>query len=68
MWRKVDFVVSHGAQDWAIEVKSGRGDKLSGVTAFRKRYPKANVWLAGPTGIKLDEFFSRPATEWFAKL
>jgi len=38
------------------------------VTAFRKRYPKANVWLAGPTGIKLEEFFSRPATEWFAKL
>ncbi|MBE7500538.1 MAG: DUF4143 domain-containing protein [Verrucomicrobiales bacterium] len=68
-WRdgpaEVDFVVSHGAQDWAIEVKSGRGDKVSGLTAFRQRYPKANVWLVGPTGIRFDEFFAQPASAWF---
>ena len=68
-WRdateEVDFVVSQGTQDWAIEVKSGCGDKVSGMTAFRKRYPKAKVWLVGATGIKLEEFFSRPAAEWF---
>jgi hypothetical protein len=58
-------VVSRGAEDWAIEVKSDRGDKVSGMTAFRKRYPKAKVWLVGATGIKLEEFFSRPAAEWF---
>jgi predicted AAA+ superfamily ATPase len=68
-WRnaaeEVDFVVSQGAQDWALEVKSGRGGKVSGMAAFRKRYPKAKAWLVGATGIKLEEFFSRPATEWF---
>ena len=59
-WRdateEVDFVVSQGTQDWAIEVKSGRGDKVSGMMAFRKRDPKAKVWLVGATGIKLEEF------------
>ncbi len=58
-------MVSQGTQDWAIEVKSGRGDKVSGVAAFRRRYPKAKVWLVGPTGVKLGGGFSRPATEWF---
>ncbi len=68
-WRdgpaEVDFVVSHGAQDWAIEVKSGRGDKVSGLTLFRQRYPKAQAWLVGPTGIPLEDFFASPADEWF---
>ncbi len=68
-WRdanaEVDFVVSQGAQDWALEVKSGRGGKVSGMAAFRSRYPKATVWLIGAMGIKLEEFFSRPAPEWF---
>jgi hypothetical protein len=39
----VAFLVSHGTQDWAIEVKSGRGDRASGIAAFRKRYPRAKV-------------------------
>ena len=68
-WRdgpaEVDFVVSHGPDDWAVEVKSGRGNKLSGLAAFRLRYPKAKAWLVGATGIKLEEFFSQPAAEWF---
>lgn len=68
-WRdgpeEVDYVVSHGAQDWALEVKSGRGGKVSGLTAFRKRCPRAQAWLVGPAGIKLEAFFARPAAEWF---
>ena len=68
-WRdgaaEVDFVVSHGAEDWAVEVKSGRGGKVSGMLAFRQRYSKAKAWLVGPTGIKLEEFFARPAAWWF---
>ena len=61
----MDFVVSHGTHDWALEVKSGRGDKASGLAAFRKRYPRSKAWLIGPTGIKLEEFFARPVAEWF---
>jgi predicted AAA+ superfamily ATPase len=68
-WRdgteEVDFVVSHGSKTWAIEVKSGRGHKISGLAAFRRRYPKAQTWLVGDTGIPLEQFFGRPATEWF---
>ena len=57
----MDFVASHGAQTWAVEVKSGRGDKASGLTAFRQRYPKPKVWLVGDTGAPLGDFFSRRA-------
>lgn len=68
-WRdggqEVDFVVSHGAQTWGVEVKSGREDRSSGIAAFRNRYPKAKIWLVGASGIPLEEFFSRPAREWF---
>jgi predicted AAA+ superfamily ATPase len=68
-WRdgaeEVDFVVTHGKRIWAIEVKSGRAGKLAGLTAFLKRYPKAQSWLVGGGGVPLTEFFSRPATDWF---
>jgi hypothetical protein len=47
-------------------VKSGRADKTSGLSAFRRRYPKAKVWLVDDSGLPLMEFFSRPAQEWFA--
>jgi predicted AAA+ superfamily ATPase len=67
-WRdgpeEVDFVVSHGKRVWAIEVKSGRPGRLSGLAAFRKRYPKAQALLVGGEGIPLTEFFSRQAADW----
>jgi predicted AAA+ superfamily ATPase len=69
-WRdrdaEVDFVVAHGTRIWALEVKSGRPGKTFGIPVFRKRYPTAKVWLIGESGIKLADFFDRPAREWFA--
>jgi hypothetical protein len=44
--REVDFVVTRGAQVWAIEIKSGRPGGLSGIEAFKQRYPKARGALA----------------------
>ena len=68
-WRngveEVDYVVSHGAQIWAVEVKSGRGRRTSGLAAFRKRYAKAKFWLVGETGLSLTDCFSHPPQEWF---
>lgn len=68
-WRdgdlEVDFVVAHGARIWALEVKSGRPAKADGLAEFRKRYPQAKTWLLGAGGIALEEFFRRPAEEWF---
>jgi len=69
-WRdgpaEVDYVVSRGARQWAIEVKSGRGGRVSGLSAFRERYPKASSWNVGTSGIPLEEFFAESPERWFA--
>lgn len=61
-WRdgadEVDFVVTGERRTWALEVKSGRAGRLSGLAAFQRRYPKAGHLLVGGTGIPLEEFFA----------
>lgn len=61
-WREghdeVDFVVQHGKRLWAIEVKSGRYGKLSGMGAFLKRFPKASCVTIGGPEVTLEAFFS----------
>lgn len=68
-WRdgmqEVDFVVTRGKEVWALEVKSGRPGRNSGLERFRERYPRAKALLIGTGGIPLEEFFSRPAPDWF---
>ena len=65
-WRErdqeVDFVISRGREIWAMEVKSGRSGKSSGLNRFRSRYPKARVLMVGGQGIPLEEFFSKVPT------
>jgi predicted AAA+ superfamily ATPase len=67
-WREggheVDYVVARGRDVWAIEVKSGRSGKASGLTRFRDRYPEARVLLVGAQGIPLEVFFSKDPTSW----
>lgn len=67
-WRdgnyEVDFVVTRGRDIWAIEVKSGRSGKTTGLTRFRTRYPDARVLLVGSHGIPLAEFFGNDASSW----
>ena len=63
--RWIYFVVAKGNDIWAIEVKSGRSAKTSGLSRFRSRYPEARALLAGGPGIPLADFFSRDAgTGW----
>lgn len=68
-WRErdceVDFVVERGGRLWALEVKSGRGGKTSGLARFLSHYPKAKALLVGAQGIPLEEFFSREPGDWF---
>jgi hypothetical protein len=69
-WRhgseEVDFVIGRGTKTWAIEIKSGRGRRMSGLTAFKQRYPRATAWVVGDTGMPLSEFFARSPEEWLA--
>ena len=68
-WRdgnaEVDFVVRRGRRVWALEVKSGRGGKLSGLGAFRQKHPGARALVIGSGGIALEEFFGRDPREFF---
>ncbi len=61
-WRKgndeVDFVLNAGEQVVALEVKSGRPGRVSGLDVFRKQYPEADAVIIGANGISLEEFFS----------
>jgi hypothetical protein len=61
-WRKgeieVDFVVEAGNQTVAVEVKSGRAGKMTGLAAFKKLYPHSRAVMIGGNGIPLDEFFA----------
>ncbi len=67
-WREggheVDYVVARGRDVWAIEVKSGRSGKATGMTRFRDRYPKARALLVGGQGIPLEVFFSKDPASW----
>jgi uncharacterized protein len=67
-WREgnheVDFVVARGRDIWAIEVKSGRSGKTSGLNYFHNLYPKAKPILVGAQGIPLETFFSKDASSW----
>lgn len=67
-WREgdheVDFVIARGRDVWAIEVKSGRSGKASGLARFRLRYPEARVLLVGGAGIPLEEFFAKDVGAW----
>lgn len=68
-WREageeVDFVISHGAQTWALEVKAGAKIAPVGSKPFASvtRKQKSGWWARA--AFRLEEFFSRPAMEWF---
>lgn len=63
-WRdglfEADFVLADGPELFGIEVKSGRPDKVSGLAAFKMKYPKASPLIIGSSGIPLEKFFENP--------
>ncbi len=62
--KEVDFVVTKGSSTWAVEVKSGRSGKMSGMDSFRSKYPHAKMMVVGTAGIPLEKFFSEPPDAW----
>jgi hypothetical protein len=66
--KEVDFVLSTRDRSLAIEVKSGRKTRpASGLLAFQRQFPNTQALIVGTGGIPLDEFLSRPATDWFQR-
>jgi len=63
-WRmagdEVDFVVERGPAVWAVEVKSGRGGKPSGLDRFRRHCPESRPLVVGAEGMPLSTFFETP--------
>ena len=69
-WREesleVDFVLQRGARIVAIEVKSGaKRMPLPGMETFRQRFKPHRSLLVGEGGIRLDEFLTVSARQWF---
>ena len=68
-WREgdleVDFVLTKGSKVLALEVKSGAMQKNKGMTAFKKKYPDAKVFLVGDAGISWQEFLTINPAELF---
>ena len=70
-WRErgeeVDFVVKAHSRLTAIEVKSGRAPQAhSGTAAFAAAFKTRRTLLIGGDGISVQEFLSRPVSEWLA--
>jgi predicted AAA+ superfamily ATPase len=63
-WRKrsdeVDFVLQSGTDVVALEIKSGRQGKVSGLKAFRNEYKNSRAMIIGGNGIPLEEFLTTP--------
>jgi hypothetical protein len=63
--REVDFVVKAGRIVVGLEVKSGRAPLAhSGLTAFAEAFRPTRTLLVGGDGIPVQEFLSRPVTDW----
>jgi predicted AAA+ superfamily ATPase len=71
-WRdgddEVDYVVRAGDRLWAIEIKSGRTRRRSGLAAFLRRYPAAVPVIVGAGSVTLEEFFAAEPGGWLQAL
>ena len=70
-WRdrgqEVDFVVKAHSGLTAIEVKSGRAPEAHpGTAAFAAAFKVKRTLLVGGDGIAVEDFLSRPVSEWLA--
>lgn len=63
--REVDFVIRSGKVVVSLEVKSGKTPGyLPGLAAFAEGFKPTRNLLVGGDGIPLEEFLSRPVSDW----
>lgn len=56
--KEVDFIIVHGGEVTAIEVKSGRRGMNSGLPAFVEAFRPKRSFVVGPGGVSLEDFLS----------
>ena len=64
--KEVDFIVKTPEKTWALEVKSGRKNKASGLEFFLKKNPKSKALIIGTGGMELEEFFKSDPNQLLA--
>lgn len=65
--REVDFILRHGKNVTAIEVKSGRSrDIFPGMEEFSRTFNPQRKLLVGGQGISIEDFLQTPAIQWIA--
>lgn len=65
--KEVDFVAKAHSRLSAIEVMSGRAPQSHpGTAAFAAAFKTKRTLLVGGDGISVEEFLSRPVSEWLA--
>ncbi len=62
---KVDYVVAYNNRVIALEVKSGKTGKLSGLGAFDKKFKPEKSLLIGDAGIHWQEFLQMNVLDLF---
>jgi hypothetical protein len=61
----VDYVVAYNKKVIALEVKSGKTGKLSGLGAFDKKFNPEKSLLIGDAGIHWQEFLQMNVLDLF---
>ena len=56
--KEVDFIIVHGGEVTAIEVKSGRRGMNSGLPAFVEAFRPKRSFVVGTGGVSLEDFLS----------
>lgn len=62
---EVDFVLEYKGKAIGIEVKSGQGGNISGLTVFKEKFGPHKVLLVGASGIPWQEFLEIDAIDLF---
>lgn len=62
--KEVDYVLRKGDHLAALEVKSAKADRLSGLKEFKAKYPRTKTYLIGGQGMPLEEFFVHSAADF----
>jgi predicted AAA+ superfamily ATPase len=66
--KEVDFVIQHGSEITAIEVKSGKGSVFhSAIDLFDETFKPKRILFVGESGIPIQKFLSSSLSDIIAR-